>query len=249
MEVMKLVEYRSDFMLWSFVSLMWTVFNFFFLSLLFQINDTVAGWTKHELYVLLSVYTMLDAFTWSVFYPNMTAYTDKVFSGELAQFLVKPVNTIFLLLSSNSNLHNLPRFVIGSAMLWYSLRQLGSRITIPSFIHFIIFFSTSLIFMYALWFIFATGAFWVERLSNINEIVPGFRRLYQFPRTIYTGIFGAIVSFVIPVALVTTIPTEQLLSRDSGIIMVYFAFYTLLLCMFAIKFFSISVRRFASTGG
>lgn len=249
MELIRLIEYRSDFFLWFFISTMWTIFNFLFISLLFDVSQSIAGWTKSELYVLLSVYTMLDAFTWSIFYPNMIAYTDRVFTGELAQLLIKPVNTIFMVTSSNSNIHNAPRFIIGFGMLWYSLNNVAYEISALRYLGFFLIFCTSLALIYTLWFLMATVSFWVERLTNINDIIPAFRRIYQFPKDIYTGVFSFIFTFVLPFGLISTVPATVLIRRTDQYLILYMIFFTIFLIFLANRFFQISIRRFVSHGG
>ncbi|MBD3279546.1 MAG: hypothetical protein GF390_02435, partial [Candidatus Pacebacteria bacterium] len=67
LQLAKLMEYRGDFIFWSVISTMWTIFNLFFFSLIVQISQGLAGWSMTEMYLLLGVFTMIDALTWSFF--------------------------------------------------------------------------------------------------------------------------------------------------------------------------------------
>ncbi len=116
-DLMRMMEYRTDFLFWLVVSLMWTGFNFFFFSLIFGKSADVAGWSYDELLIVLSLFTILDSVAWSIFYKNMVEYTRSVFNGELSKHLLQPINTIFVLTTQRINYNNVPRFLIGLAVL------------------------------------------------------------------------------------------------------------------------------------
>lgn len=246
---MKLMEYRTDFFFWLVVSLMWTAFNFFFFSLLIGLQNTIGGWTRWELYALMGVFTMLDAFTWSFFAQNMWNYTGQVFSGELSSVLVKPLDAQFAMMASRTSYNNVPRFFVGLAALGWSLSQLGIRPSILTVGGFILTFFTGLLFIYALWFMVATLAFWVEKLDNINEIVPAFRRLWQVPRTVYIGLSSTIFTVVLPLGLVSSLPTEILLAKAHWYWIPYFIFISLVTLALSRLFFYYSVKKYTSVGG
>lgn len=136
MNLMVMLEYRTDFLFWGFVSVMWTAFNFFFTNLLASGTGFIADWSKQELFVLISVFTIYDAFTWSFFYHNMFKYMNHVFTGELDRFLVRPVDSQFMLSVEHNSYNNLFRLFIGIGMLIYSLIQLHQSVSLLTFLLF-----------------------------------------------------------------------------------------------------------------
>ncbi|HEX7017388.1 MAG TPA: ABC-2 family transporter protein [Patescibacteria group bacterium] len=247
--LMKLMEYRTDFYFWMTVSVMWTTFNFFFFSLLINLNGTIGGWSRWELYALLGVFTMLDAFTWSFMAQNMWSYTGQIFSGKLSGVLVKPIDAQFAMMATETSYNNIPRFLIGLAAVAWSLRQLGITPDSISIILFITTFFFALLFIYSLWFTVATLAFWVEKLDNINEIVPAFRRMWQVPRTVYIGLSSTLFTVVLPLGLVSSLPTEILLHQLSGAWLSYFIVFSCLTFLVSRVFFKYSVKKYSSVGG
>lgn len=246
---MKMVEYRGDFFFWMFVSLMWTGFNYFFFGLLFSQGDGIIGWSYYQILLLVSFYTMLDAFTWSVFYPNMREYTKQVFDGELSKYLLLPVNTEYLLLTQHATYHNIPRFLVGFAVLLHSAYKLEISIGLWQILTAVLVFCFGILLIYSCWFILATISFWVERLSNINEIMPQFRSIYQVPAGVFTGITGFVFTFLIPLGLVTTLPSEILLGRANYLMILYLFLASILFFIAAISFFRISIKKYSSVGG
>jgi ABC-type uncharacterized transport system permease subunit len=64
-QLMSMLEYRKNFFFWSAISLMWTAFNYFSFSILVGVRGELAGWNATQIYLLLGVFQMIDAFFWS----------------------------------------------------------------------------------------------------------------------------------------------------------------------------------------
>lgn len=245
-EIMRMMEYRANFAFWFFVSTLWTIFNFFFFAVIVNVSDNLAGWSQTEMYLLLGVFTVIDAFTWSIFYHNMHFYTQSVFSGNLNLLLIRPLDTQFLLLTSHNSYTNIMRFIIGVGSIGWAIKRLGLTPSIGDILLFLILLVTSLCFVYAMWFIFSTLAFWVERLDNINEIIPNLRRAFQVPHQVYTGIFSFLFTVLLPFGLVSSLPSEALLHRvSSWPLALYYIVFTLGLMLFSRAFFFFSLKRYA----
>ncbi len=248
-QFLKMLEYRSDFWFWAVVSLMWTAFNYFYFGLLFSQGKGIEGWSYDQIMLLVSFYTMIDAFSWSVFWPNMSEFTKEVFNGEMSKYLVKPVNTIYLILTQRATYHNLPRFFVGFYVLVHSINKLGLSISLWQILLATLVFSFGILLIYSCWFLLATISFWVERLTNINEIMPQFRSVYQVPVKVFTGIPGIIFTFIIPLGLVTTIPSEIILGNINLKLIAYIVIMSLVFFSISVKFFNISIKKYSSVGG
>lgn len=248
-QFMKMMEYRSDFWFWMFVSLMWTAFNYFYFGLVFSQGKGIEGWSYDQIMLLISFYTMIDAFTWSVFWPNMSEFTKEVFNGEMSKYLVKPVNTIYLVLTQRATYHNIPRFIVGFYVLIHTINKLGITPSLWQILLTLIVFCFGILLIYSCWFILAILSFWVERLTNINDVMPQFRSVYQVPVQVFTGLPGFVFSFIIPLGLVTTVPSEIILGTQNMKFVVYLIFMSLVFFGIAVKFFNHSIKKYSSVGG
>lgn len=245
LHLMRFMEYRSDFIFWMVISTLWTIFNFFFFTILVNIRGEIAGWNRNELYLLLGVFTLNDAFTWSFFYHNMQNYTQMIFNGNLNNYLVRPIDTQYLLMTSYNNYTNLPRFVIGIGTIVWSVNQQQLSLSIWEVVFFLFLFFISLIFIYFLWFCVATLTFYFDKLDNINEVIPTLREVYKLPRSVYVGIFSTLLTVVIPLGLVSSLPSEVLLQKVSVSWSFYFVLFTLGLIFLSRWFFKISLKKYS----
>lgn len=247
--LMRHLEYRTDFFFWSLVSGMWAIFNFFFFSLIINVNNGIGGWSAPEMYLLVSTFTIVDAFLWSFFHHNMRKYSSDVFSGEFSKLLVKPIDPQFAIMTQENSYSNVFRLAIGVGMLLYSLNLLDYN---PSFFD-VIMYLLSLFFammsIYFLWFILTTFSFWVERLDNINEIIPSLKSIYQVPHTVYQGALSTIFTVIIPIALTASVPSKALLGEYQYYLIARLIIFTIIIGVISRIFFNISIKKYSSIGG
>lgn len=245
---MHLLEYRADFWFWTGISVMWTVFNYFFFGLILHVSGGIGSWSQWEVYLFLSVFTIIDSFTWSVMYVNMWHYTNSVFTGKLSHLLLKPVDLQFLLMTQKNSYNNVPRFLLGVVGIVYSLKQLNLSLNLGDILLASLALFGGMMIIYNLWFMMATVSFWVERLNNINDIVPGFRRIWQFPQEAYLHAGPVVSGLLVPITIVTTIPSEVLLGRAHISSWVLLIFLTGATTWMARLLLSYSVARYSATG-
>ena len=246
--LMRMMEYRQDFFFWSFVSLMWTAFNFFFFTIIVRLSGNIGGWNEGEMYLLMSTFTILDAFTWSFFYHTMMSYTNAVYSGSFDIFLVRPINTQFLIAVHSNSYNNIFRLLVGAGALIWSLKLLHLTPSFWQILAYLLLLATALFFIYNIWFIIATLAFWIEKLNNINDIIPALRRTFQVPRSVYTGVASLIFTVFLPFGLISSLPSEVLLGKASLSWILYFAFATLISFVISRLFFKFSVKKYSGVG-
>jgi ABC-2 type transport system permease protein len=195
--------------------------------------------------VLLAVFTLFDAILWSFFNENMRMYTKQIFSGEFSGLLLKPIDTQFLIMTQNNDFDGVFRLTFGFIVLITNLLALGQPTSIFYLLPFTLLFIAGLVFVYCIWFMISTLAFWVDKLDNINEVVPSFRRVWQLPRELYTGVLSTVLTVIFPIGLVTTLPTEWLIGKGSWLISFYFIVAASVMFYASRRFFTYSIKRYS----
>lgn len=244
-DLMKVLEYRSSFVFWVVVSVLWTCFNLVFFSILTNVSGSIGGWNKQEVFVLLGVFTIIDAFTWSMFYANMSEYASDIFDGRLSLLLCRPVNTQFYLMTRRLNPQIIFRLLLGIVIVIVNLRELQLTPSVWQWLLFFIFLSISVVFLYFFWFILTTTAFFFERLENINEVIPSFRRVWQVPSSVFQGVISVSLTSVIPFLLITSVPSEILLNRLNVFSALVFVLLTLLCGYASHLFLRFAIRHYS----
>jgi ABC-2 type transport system permease protein len=243
-QLMRMMEFRANFIFWTVVSLIWTFFHIFFFTLVLGVSSEIGGWNTAQIYVLQSVFTIIDAIIWLFFYQNMQDYSRDVFNGTLNQHLLRPIDPQFILMTQNNSYNNVLRFLVGVGMLTWSVQRLPQPVSLFQVLLAILFIFLSLIFVYSLWFCLTTLSFWIERLDNINEIMPSTRRVFQVPPTIYTGVTSFVLMVLLPLGLVTSVPSQVLFGTLAPTTAIYFTVFTVLLALFSRWFFMFSIKKY-----
>jgi ABC-2 type transport system permease protein len=225
---MREATYRADFFIWSVVTIGWFIFNIVFWQLLFANVDSIAGWSKGQVFVLQGFYLMLDFVIWGIFYGSLRYFPQKVHRGELDFHLTKPVNAQFLVSFNQYNLNQLTSLMLGVCLLAYGLNLDQISPSITDIIYAFIIFLIGSIFIYSGYFITVCAAFWLDRLNNIVYLFPGIRAFYRVPRPAYRGYLGIIFTFIIPATLITTLPSKTLFGQYSYQLVLYLFIFALI---------------------
>lgn len=241
----RFLEYRSDFLMWSSVSIAWTLFMLLFYEILFLQSPTIAGWTRQQMYLFIGTYMIVDSTIWGLFWRNIQSYVEAIFQGTLDFLLVQPLDPQFRLSTRHISFTNIPRLLIGVGII---VIYLPTQITMTQIVVYTGLVMLGALLIYLLWFLVATFTFWVDKLDNIVEIVPTLRRIWSVPADVYSGPLSMIFTLVVPLALITTTPARvlfQVFRLDEIAILGVFT-----LGVFALTrwFFWISLKRYSSVG-
>lgn len=242
------LAYRMDVLFWSLITIMWTLFTLFFFYILTNISGEIGGWTRPQIYVLVGTFTIVEAFIWSWLYHSMYQITQSVYDGTLDFNLVKPIDTQFVLSFSRFNYTNVSRLLIGVYVVVANLRVLQITPTLLDWMLYGITLAAGIISLYSIWLMIASLAFYFDRIYSINELIPGANRFMQVPRTVFTGGTLVLLTFLLPLTLITNVPAEHLLGIGNG------QFTGFLLCFAAFSFlgsrlwFSHCLKQYSGVG-
>lgn len=242
------LAYRANIIFWTIISVCWTFFNFFFFFLLTSITGDLGGWSLNEVYVLVGVFTILDALIWSWLYDSMANVTRSIYEGTLDFLLIKPVDSQFMLSFSHIGLSNSMRLLLGIAVLIKSVQATGLSPSLLDWMLFVILFLCGVAMFYSFWLSVACLSFFADRLESIHEIFPGIRRLMEVPSGVYQGAMATIVTVIVPISLITNVPAESLLGSLDPAKASYFLFFTVFTLLASRKWYQFCVRRYSGIG-
>src|SRR5215510_9170619 len=151
----------------------------------------------------------------AVLRPNINRLTEYIRKGTLDFVLIKPANSQFLATITNISVFKCFDIVIGFGLVIYGLYKIGRWPAASELLLFTIMIPAGLILVYSLWLFLATLAFWFVKIENFTELFYTFYEAGRFPITVYKGWIRAVLTFVVPVAFLTTFPAATLMGRLS----------------------------------
>ena len=243
--VMHAITYRASFVVWSLISIVWTLLLIAFYEILFLNVDTIAGWTKSQVLLVQGFYFMIEMVMWGMMWENMRQIPEKINKGTMDLELLKPVNHQFMLSFKTFSLDNMNNFVLGVATIGYALKIGNVTPNLSSFSLALASFILACIFIYSAWFSTMCIAFWFDRIENLYHLFPALRNFWKIPQPFFKGFLRTLFTFVIPITLVTTVPTEFLLGRFNWLNLLVLFVFAIASLFFSRWFFSVAVKRYS----
>ncbi len=240
------MEFRGHFLLQNFVGLLWAFVVFITFIFIYKHLDSINGWTLESMLLLTAIYFLIDRIFDSFFELNFWDLTSIVNTGKLDYILTKPISSQFYIslrrFSFAPFFSNISMIVI----IIYLIRSYFLPISFLQIFQFIILLFTGLAITYSLWFISLMPIFKWGRVDNIHHLFRPFHQLCRIPLNISGKAFKFLLTFIFPLAFVTTIPTQVIVSSPSSWLVVYAVFISIVLLFLSNKTWRFCLKSYTS---
>ena len=239
--------FKSNFLLWILVEVLWFGLQLSFVGVIYLHTDRIGDWTKWQVVMLVGASHFIQQIFQAFFLVNCTQLSELVRSGKLDFMLLLPVNTRFLISLRQVDLGGFVNAGSALAVMIYSARQLHLAPTLWQVVGFLILCLVGIVIHYSLMFLLATVSFWTVRAQGI---VYGYYNLFQIarmPDTAFHGVFKAFFKFAIPMLLVSNVPVKLLTRHLESPMEMLLLLGMSLACFIASELgWSFSVRHYTS---
>lgn len=205
------LEYRLNFLVAALSSIGGLAGSLFGLFLFYRTGYQFQGWNWEEALIVLGVFTMLQGFSSTFLAPNLNKIVRQVEEGTLDFVLLKPINSQFWLSTRTLSPWGIPDLIFGVIVIVYA----GLRLEVDPAAYFLAI--PPLLFgfvsLYSLWFMLGATSIWFVKIYNVTEVLRGLLEAGRFPVVAYPFAYRVFLTFVIPVAFLTTVPAQALLGR------------------------------------
>ncbi len=204
------LEFRLNFVLLVCAEFIWYSTQLILFEVIYRHTKIIGEWNIEQMRVFIFLVLFVDSIYMILWDPNLSAFTDNVRKGTLDLLLVKPVNSIFMLSSQKISISHLPCLVItGIGFIW----ALGS---IPNFewtklFWLILLIPSGLSVIFVGRFALNCSAIIFTRADFLQYVWYSMFRLGLRPDAIYSGFLRFLLIFMIPFAMIASIPARVLL--------------------------------------
>ncbi len=218
--------FKSNFLLWIVVEMLWFVLQLSFVGVIYLHTDHIADWSKWQVVALMSTSHLIQQVFTALFLSNCTQLSELIRTGKLDFLLLLPINTRFIISLRQVDLGSFANAGSASVVLIYAVRQLHLHPTFGQIAGFVVLCATGVLIHYSLLFLLASVSFWTVRAQGI---VWGYYNLFNIARlpdsAFKAGAFKAFFTFALPMLLVSNVPAKVLLEklnswRDLGLIVI-----------------------------
>ena len=246
------VERETAFRANLAISLLYTTLNLVAgiagVGILFGQVETLQGWTYPQALALLGVYLLVGALRDLCIGPSLDSLGGlygEVYGGTFDFALLKPVHTQFLVSFRTWRPFALGDLAVSLAVLGVALARLGSALTVARVAAFLLALVVAMTIVYAILLLLASGIFWYQG-TPLLWIFGSLFQMGRYPVGIYPGWLRLLLTWVVPVGFITTVPAEALTGQASPASLLGGVALAAGLVTVASLFLRLSLRRYSS---
>jgi ABC-2 type transport system permease protein len=207
------MSFKSNFLLWIIVELLWFALQICFISVLYLHTDAIGSWTKWQVVLLVAASNFIQQIFQSFFLVNLTNLSELVRSGKLDFLLLLPANTRFIVSLRQVDLGGFVNAGSAALVMAYAAHQLHLHPAVPQLAGFLGLCVLGISIHYSLMLLLAAVCFWTVKAQGI---VWGYYNLFniaRLPDEAFRGLFKAFFTLASPMLLVSNVPTRVLADK------------------------------------
>ena len=244
--LIRTMMFRFDFFLWSLVELFWMSVNILMISVIYRHTDSVAGWTKYEMLLLVGSSMLIQRFLMGFFWSSIYELSKNIRTGHFDFFLAQPGNVMFMSTTRKLDPDGLINSVIAMAVVAYSAHQLQLQ---PSFLDlaiyaFLIF--CGLAIHYSILVITMALSFWITSAQGVEGSYFTLMEFSRLPREAFKGLSSVVFVWILPVVVVSNSPARTLLHGFDPMWTLWLFAVALVWFAAAVVIFNRGLRRYSS---
>lgn len=205
--------YRFDFFLKLAVALAQLAGELLSLWVIFSNTRRVAGWSAAEVIILLGVFRMMVGIIGAFVAPNMRRIMEDIRNGTLDFVLTKPIDSQFYVTFRQMLVWRAVDTLLGLFLAIAGALAMARHVPLTHVACFGLMLAAGAIVIYSFWLILATSVFWFTRIDNIEMVFWNVFEAGRYPIDIYRPWVRWTLTFLLPLAFLTTFPAAALAGK------------------------------------
>ncbi|HEX2994181.1 MAG TPA: ABC-2 family transporter protein [Anaerolineales bacterium] len=204
------LAYRADTVVNILINLMWLGWELLSLGIIFSNTEAIGGWGFGELLALLGVFRLVNMMMFALIWPNTEKFNQSIRDGSMDYTLLQPVNSMFLVTFSRVTIWRAWELALSAVLIVIGVNMAGDTTTPLSILTFVVLTVSGAIVIYSLWIVLIALTFWFTKFDNNVTILHALLDAGRYPVTVYPAWLQILVTFVVPIAVATTVPLQAL---------------------------------------
>ncbi|MBI4185859.1 ABC-2 family transporter protein [Candidatus Berkelbacteria bacterium] len=238
---------RVDFCIETFAQLIVVSINLTFFTLIYQHISTLGGYSYEQALLILGFYQLMDGLSNLILRNNLRHISKYVRLGEFDSMLTQPLDL---------QLNLIRRFavsqfgIIASGLLLIGYVTYALHLSLGTlFLALVLSQSLGFLLHWSVMFAVTTLGFWLIKMDHLAHLGQVIVDLGKFPIGALGEKVGNFFTFVIPLVIVATIPTELLFDAPVWYLVGIAAIVILALFALSRVFFFWALRSYSSVSG
>lgn len=216
--------------------------------IVFYNRESLNGWSFHQALTLLGVYLLVLGLKNLFIGPgleSLSGLSGELWTGSFDFTLLKPVPLQLFISFRKWSLWSIADLAVAAAVIMFPALSGIIEVKGMAFVMFIAALLISVLMIYSVLLILASAAFWYLG-TPLMWIFDALIQTGRFPVGIYPGFFRFILTWIIPIGFIITVPAQALTGRIEPLILAGGAGLSAVLFVASAAFFRLSVRKYAS---
>jgi len=217
---------------------------FFFIWFLYLVGGktkNIAGYSMDQMVTFFLIFNLFDI-SGQVLFRGIYYLRGDIISGALDFKLAKPLNILFQVLTRQTDLLDLPLLLIILGLLWWQ----GLVIDLNRAFLFGVIGMASLMLVIAIHTLIASIGVLTTEVDNTIMIYRDLSVMARVPVDIYIGPIRALLTFVVPVAVIMTFPAKVLLGLLSWQVVVLSLLMSGIFLWVSLRFWKYALTYYSS---
>lgn len=204
------MAYRADTISNILVNMMWLVWELLSLNIIFSNTDQLAGWRLGDLFILLGVFRIVNMLMFIMIWPATEKFNTSIRDGSFDYVLLLPVPSLFVVSFSRLTIWRLWDLLLAAILIATGFSMTGEVFNPANLAAFVSLALSGIIIIYSLWVVLIALTFWFTKFDNNVTILHALMDAGRYPVMVYPFWLQVIITFIIPIAVATTVPVQAL---------------------------------------
>jgi len=203
------MAFRTDLIFSLLMSIIDVAAGVLALAAVFGRVQALAGWRLEEALVLLGCFEIVTGLLNTFIEPNLAWFTEKVTGGRLDDVLLQPLPSLFMASLGSCRPLALRQVLLGAAVLAFGVAKAAHVLTPGGVLAFLVLILAGVAVTWATRLLTATAAFFAPGMEP-SVLYSAAWQLGRYPVSIYHPMVARLLTYVVPAALVATLPAAAL---------------------------------------
>jgi len=210
--MVRTMMFRGDFIVWSLVELFWMAVNLLLISVIYAHTNSVAGWGKYEMLLLVGTSMLIQRFLMGFFWSSIFEMGRNVRTGNFDFFLAQPGNIMFMATTRKLDPDGLINSVVATAIIVYAATKLNLHPGFGAIALYVLMVFSGLVIHYSVLVMSISLVFWMTSAQGVEGTYFVLTEFSRLPREAFTGLITRVLFvWLLPVVVVSNVPAQTLL--------------------------------------
>jgi ABC-2 type transport system permease protein len=244
--IIRTMMFRGDFFVWALVELFWMTVNILMVSVIYEHTDTVAGWTKYQMMLLVGTSMLIQRFLMGFFWSSIFEMGRNIRTGNFDFFLAQPGNVMFTATTRKLDPDSLINSLVALSVVIYSARQLHLDPGALDIAFYALLVFCGVVIHYSVLVLCISAAFWITSAQGIEGSYFTLSEFSRLPRQAFHGIANIVFVWALPMVVVSNVPAQTLLHGVSPGLTAWVIGMTIAWFAVAVTVFHRGLKRYSS---